>query len=190
MRIYIVKIKFSQNLDSLKYNTLHSWRKCEESQDLFIQETQTFSLTEKACWNNVVLAKELWSAQKMLEQLITNFECLFSRRKKACYILFKTTQCHNYHMTERIHPRPKVYNSFAPENDFNEWVEKCGSWHWRIGVERNRNQVFVPERDILFPYFKFRFRLSRYRISGRKKAGKFLILWIDFRESLSLSKKI
>ena len=45
-----------------------------------------------------------------------------------------------------------------------------------VGVERNRNQVFVPERDILFPYFKFRFRLSRYRISGRKKAGKFVIL--------------
>ena len=46
----------------------------------------------------------------------------------------------------------------------------------KVGVERNRNQVFVPERDILFPYFKFRFRLSRYRISGRKKAGKFVIL--------------
>ena len=45
-----------------------------------------------------------------------------------------------------------------------------------LGVERNRNQVFVPERDILFPYFKFRFRQSRYRISGRKKAGKFVIL--------------
>ena len=57
-----------------------------------------------------------------------------------------------------------------------------------VGVERNRNQVFVPERDILFPYFKFRFRLSRYRISGRKKAGKFVILWIYFRESLSLSE--
>ena len=45
-----------------------------------------------------------------------------------------------------------------------------------LEVERNRNQVFVPEQDILFPYFKFRFRLSRYRISGRKKAGKFVIL--------------
>ena len=45
-----------------------------------------------------------------------------------------------------------------------------------VGVEQNRNQVFVPERDILFPYFKFRFRQSRYRISGRKKAGKFVIL--------------
>ena len=62
-------------------------------------------------------------------------------------------------------------------------------WYkYKLGVERSRNQVFVAERDILFPYFKFRFRLSRYRISGRKKAGKFVILWIYFRESLSLSE--
>ena len=45
------------------------------------------------------------------------------------------------------------------------------------------------ERYILFLYFKFRFWQSRYRISGRKKTEKFVILWIDFRELLSLSHK-
>ena len=43
----------------------------------------------------------------------------------------------------------------------------------RLGGERNRNKEF-----------RFRFRHCRYRNSGRKKAGKFVILWIDFREDI------
>ena len=33
---------------------------------------------------------------------------------------------------------------------------------FHVGVERNRNQVFVLERDTLFPYFKFPFRYQSY----------------------------
>ena len=42
-----------------------------------------------------------------------------------------------------------------------------------LGGERNRNKEF-----------RFRFRHCRYRNSGRKKNGKFVILWIDFREDI------
>ena len=45
--------------------------------------------------------------------------------------------------------------------------------HFLEGGARNKKQEFV-----------FRFRQCRYRISCRKKNGKFVILWIDFREDI------
>ena len=54
----------------------------------------------------------------------------------------------------------------------NTWADFLSS-QVKVGVERNRNQVFVPEWDIWFLSLKFRFRQSRYRISGRKKACNF-----------------
>ena len=42
-----------------------------------------------------------------------------------------------------------------------------------LGDERNSKQKFV-----------FRFRQCQYRISGGKKAGKFVIIWIDFKEDI------
>ena len=49
------------------------------------------------------------------------------------------------------------------------WQSLC-LW---LGGERNR-----------YKEFRFRFRHCRYRNSGRKKNGKFVILWIDFREDI------
>ena len=50
---------------------------------------------------------------------------------------------------------------------------KCLIYGLALGGERNRNKEF-----------RFRFRHCRYRNSGRKKNGKFVILWIDFREDI------
>ena len=56
-------------------------------------------------------------------------------------------------------------NIFSTKNAKKIGVKKHRVAVW-VGVERSRNQVFVPERNILFPYFKCRFRLSRKTKAG------------------------
>ena len=52
-------------------------------------------------------------------------------------------------------------------------IQQCIIYIPSLGGERNRNKEF-----------RFRFRHCRYRNSGRKKNGKFVILGIDFREDI------